>query len=297
MLYGPPLAWQLLMFFLQSWGNDMRLKSILFGLCVLVFSVLAQAQTAAYIRGASKPWGESTNESAMDAAFGAGNWSDLTLAGGVAPFLPAAGYKFIFLEGGDETAIELNDYLTANRTQIEAFVTTGGRLFLNSAPNEGGNINYGFGGVVLTYDNTESEAVVAANNAHPVFAGPATPVATSYTGNSFGHAIVGAGVVPIIIGAPGDNVAGKTVLGEKQFGAGCVLLGGMTTDNFHAPQPDAHNLRINILSYVSNQSTVCGVPVVATSVPVPLGGPWIHLLMSAAFAGMGFAGMRRRSGI
>lgn len=280
----------------------MRLKSILFGLCVLVFSVLAQAQTAAYIRGASKPWGGSTNESAMDAAFGAGNWSDLTMAGGVAPFLPAAGYKFIFLEGGDGTAIELNDYLTANRTQIEAFVTAGGRLLLNSAPNEGGNITYGFGGVVLTYDSNESDAnasssVVAANNLHPIFAGPATPVSTSYTGNSFGHAIVGAGVVPLIIGAPGDQVEGKTVLGEKKFGAGCVLLGGMTTDNFHDPQPDGHNLRINILSYVSNQSTVCGVPVVATSVPVPLGGPWIHLLMSAAFTGMGFAGMRRRSSI
>jgi hypothetical protein len=104
----------------------MHLKSMVWGLCLLLCSAWAQAQTAAYIRGASQPWGESTNEAAMDLAFGAGNWSNLTMAGGVAPFLSGSGYQFIFLEGGDETAVELNNYLTANRTQIEAFVSAGG---------------------------------------------------------------------------------------------------------------------------------------------------------------------------
>ena len=61
----------------------MRLKSMVWGFCLLLCSVWAQAQTAAYIRGASQPWGESTNESAMDLAFGAGNWSNLTMSGGV----------------------------------------------------------------------------------------------------------------------------------------------------------------------------------------------------------------------
>ncbi len=270
----------------------MRLKSIVFGLCVLVFSALAQAQTAAYIRGATQPWDESTNESAMDMAFGAGNWSNLTMSGGAAPFLPASGYQFIFLEGGDDTALELNNYLTTNRTQIEAFVTAGGRLLLNSAPNEGGDINFGFGGVALT-NGVSSGSVVAANAVHPVFVGPITPLVTSYTGGSFSHAVVGGGLSSIIVGAPGDSAAGQTVLGEKTFGSGCVLLGGMTTDNFHYPQPDAHNLRANILSYTA-RGCVAAAPVAAPT-PVPLGGFWIQLLMSVGLMGSGLIGMRRRT--
>lgn len=268
----------------------MRLKSMVGGLCLLLCSVWAQAQTAAYIRGASQPWGVSTNESAMDLAFGAGNWSNLTMAGGVAPFLPGSGYQFIFLEGGDETAVVLDNYLTANRTQIEAFVSAGGRLLLNSAPNEGGNIDFGFGGVTLTYPE-HSGSVVAANASHPVFAGPLGPLTTSYTGSSFGHAVVGAAVTAIIIGAPGDGVAGQTVLGEKVFGSGCVMLGGMTTDNFHDPQPDAHNLRANILSY---GAAGCQALAPAQAVPVPLGGAWVHLLMVAGLASLGALGLRQR---
>lgn len=268
----------------------MRLKSMLWGLCLLLCSAWAQAQTAAYIRGASQPWGESTNESAMDLAFGAGNWSNLTMSGGVAPFLPAAGYKFIFLEGGDGTATELNNYLTANRTQIEAFVSAGGRLLLNSAPNQGGNIDFGFGGVMLTYPGF-SRSVVAANASHPVFLGPLGPVVTSYTGSSFGHAVVGPSINAIIIGAPGDGAAGQTVLGEKTFGSGCVMLGGMTTDNFHAPQPDAHNLRANILSY---GAAGCRATAPTKAVPVPLGGAWIHLMMVLGLVGVGSLGLRQR---
>ena len=268
----------------------MHLKSMVWGLCLLLCSAWAQAQTAAYIRGAHQPWDESTNEAAMDLAFGAGNWSNLTMAGGVAPFLSGSGYQFIFLEGGEETAVELNNYLTANRTQIEAFVSAGGRLLLNSAPNEGSNIDFGFGGVTLTFPGL-SASVVAANATHPVFAGPLGSVTTSYTGNAFGHAVVGPAVTAIIIGAPGDEVAGQTVLGEKTFGAGCVLLGGMTIDYFHSPQPDAHNLRANILSY---GAAGCRAPAPAQAVPVPLGGAWVHLLMAFGLAGLGALGLRQR---
>ena len=269
----------------------MRLKSLLCGLSVFAFSALAQAQTAAYIRGATKPWGQSTNESAMNLAFGAGNWSDLTMAGGVGPFLAGSGYRFIYLEGSDATAIELNGYLTANRVQIEAFVNAGGNLLLNSAPNVGGNINFGFGGVTLT-NAVFTRSVTAFDVTHPVFIGPATPVVTSYTGGWFGHAVVGGGLTSIIIGAPGDPGAGQTVLGEKSFGAGCVVFGGMTTDNFHLPQPQAHNLRANILTY---GAAGCKALAPVQPVSVPVGGPFVHLLMVFGLAGLGAFIFRRRS--
>jgi hypothetical protein len=42
------------------------------------------------------------------------------------------------------------------------------------------------------------------------------------------------------------------VLSSKPFGAGLVLFGGMTTTNFHQPQPQATNLRQNILYFLYN---------------------------------------------
>ncbi|MDA8100528.1 MAG: hypothetical protein M0042_13005 [Nitrospiraceae bacterium] len=146
---------------------------------------------AAYIRGASKPWGQSTNETAMTTVFGpvGGNWNSLLMSGGNAPFLPGSPYTFIFLEGSDSTANELNNYLIANRTVIEDFVNRGGTLLLNSAPNQGGNINFGFGGVTLIYPDY-ANIVVAADANHPVFLGPYGATGTTFTGNSFAHAYV-----------------------------------------------------------------------------------------------------------
>ncbi len=261
-----------------------RKLSILFVLAVGVFSS-SFVNADAYIRGATAPWGEITNEAAMDAVFGAGNWADLRMSGGAGPFTPGL-HNFIFLEGGDGTANELSAFLAANQAAIENFVSNGGTLLLNSAPNEGGNISYGFGGVTLTYPSFSS-SVVAANPTHPIFIGPFTPVLTSYTGNSFGHAVVGGGISPIIIGAPGDSAAGLTVLGELSFGSGLVLFGGMTTDNWQSPQPEAANLRANIITYASGG----GVPY--TAVPVPSLSVWGLITLAALMLLFGF-NIRRR---
>ena len=91
------------------------------------------------------------------------------------------------------------------------------------------------------------DEVVAADTTNPIFAG----IATTYIGGSFGHGVVGAGVTPLIVGASGDTYAGEVVLGKLRFGSGFVLLGGMTTDNWHGPQPDAATLRTNIITYTA----------------------------------------------
>ncbi len=273
-----------------------------------------QAAEFAYIRGATQPWGEVTNEAAMDLAFGAGNWDDLRMAAGPGPFLPGSGYRFLFLEGGDDTALELDAYLNANRAAIEAFVNAGGHLLLNAAPNEGVDIDFGFGGVTLDYQAGSgwfSSAVTAANAAHPAFVGPFTPVVTDYTGDSFGHAIVSGGGLSAIIlsndlppppalpaatrasAAPnggGGPPIGSVVLGEKAFGSGLVVLGGMTTDNFHSPQPEAANLRANLLDYAANGSVVAGTPV--TSVPSVNGLGLLGLTLG--FGLLAFGALRQR---
>lgn len=276
----------------------MKLKhSLLWAVASLAFSAAtAVAADYAYIRGDSAPWDSTTNEAEMDQAFGAGNWDDLRMTGGAGPFLPAAGYKAIFLEGSNKSANELDAYLSANRPNIEAFVRGGGCLFLNSAPNEGGDIDFGFGGVTLKYENasiTGAANVIASDPAHPIFAGPATPVGTAFSGNWFSHAfIVGADVTPLIIAAPGEPVEGETVLGEMVFGSGMVLFGGLTTTKFHTPLPEASNLRANILSHVGACQVTPPAPVEVTAVPTlnELG----LMLLGLAAAGLGAAGLQRR---
>ena len=84
--------------------------------------------------------------------------------------------------------------------------------------------------------------------AHPVFNGPFTPITTSFTGGSFSHASVhGGGISPILLDDTGD-----ASLAELRWGLGAAPFGGMTTDNFHQPQPEAANLRANILAYAAS---------------------------------------------
>jgi uncharacterized repeat protein (TIGR01451 family) len=206
---------------------------------------------AVYLRSAAgAPWGSTANETAMDRVFGAGNWQDLryeTINPGVV-LSPVS--TFIFMEGSDFTALELQGFLITNMVAIQNWVTNGGSLFLNAAPNEGSGMSFGFGGVTLTYPDFVSTGI-AVVPAHPIFNGPFTPVGTNWSGTYFAHATVSGGGLAALI----QNTASSTiVLGEKNYGAGHVLFGGMTTDNFHSPQPEASNLRANILAYLSGLS-------------------------------------------
>ena len=211
----------------------------------------ANAQKVAYIRGSSPPWNSSSNEDAMNRVFGNGGWADLRMAGGAGAFATGTGndYEFIFLEGSDATALELNSYLAANGSAITNWVQQGGHLLVNSAPNQGGNFSMLFG-VTLNYDGntTVGPAVVAATPAHPVFNGPFGSPGTSFTGNFFSHATVSGTDLGTIIAR---DPQADAVLAEMAAGSGHALFGGMTTNNFHSPQPNADTLRANIVCYAA----------------------------------------------
>jgi hypothetical protein len=214
-----------------------------------------------YLRDqASEPWGEEANDDAMSQVFG-DNWEEEffqtvnsgTGSGGL--FAPSV--RFIFLDGGDNGADELEAFLAANEAALKAFTGRGGRLFLNAAPNEGDGMSYD-GRQIVFGDGSESEAVEAAAAGHPIFNGPFTPVTTSYSGNAFGHALVqGPGLTALILGHENDDETlpvdpNRIVLAE--YGSSCgglTLIGGMTTHNFHDPATEAANLRANIISYAS----------------------------------------------
>jgi hypothetical protein len=219
----------------------------------LHFAHAASANQVAYIRGSSPPWGQISNETAMDRAFGTEGWDDLRLSEGAGPFTISGNgdYAVIFIDGSDGTATEFSGFLAAHGAAINNWVNAGGALILNSAPNVGTSFSMGFG-VTLNYPQFGPN-VVASNPAHPIFAGPFLPTATAMTGNSYAHATVsGTGLTPIIDRSPEAD----QVLAEKSEGAGHVIFGGMTTHNFHSPGTEAANLRANLLVHACRSSAM-----------------------------------------
>ena len=209
-----------------------------------------QVGNAAYLRSTvGRPWGSTAPEAAMDKAFGVGAWADLRFETVNVATLFGGAYAFIYMEGSDSSANEMEAFLNANRTAIEAFVAAGNTLFMNSAPNEGDGMSYGFGGVQLVYQDFSSTGTVI-NASHPIHVGPFLPTATTYSCNFFTHSRVqGGGITPILRDSTDD-----AVLAELKWGSGTVLFGGMTTTNFHSPQPASLNVRANTLFYAASQA-------------------------------------------
>lgn len=207
-----------------------------------------------YVSADGEPWGSGSNTNAMNNSFGTGNWSRVTFADPDVLSIFDAATEFIFLEGSDSNADDLAAFLTANLPSIEAWVSAGGRLLVNAAPNVGGDIDFGFDGTILKYENGQSQVTVVDAS---IMSQPFELTTVTYLGGSFSHAhVTGSGLRSLILGA-NENII---VLAEKIHGEGMVVFGGITTPNFHSPQPDAGNLRANILYYVANASTVPAAP-------------------------------------
>ncbi len=206
-----------------------------------------------------EPWFTINNSTAMTAVFGTEGigWTR-DYYETIDPLLTFSPENcFIFMEGSDGGALELEAFLDANMATIEGWVASGGKLLINSAPNEGDGMSFGFDGTTLVYDGGAS-SVTAGDPGHPIFSGPFTPAGTDYTGTGFSHAqVTGTGLSSVIIETGTTDIT----LGEKAWGAGVVMFGGMTTDNWHDPDPNAANLRANIFAYLSCLDVaICEIP-------------------------------------
>ncbi len=223
---------------------------------------LPSARAAFVSAPVTYPWNGGPNyndyTTSMDQVFGAGNWDRLDYNVNPATLF-SRNYRFIYIDGGDgvqapnNNALLFNTFVNANRALMESWVSCGGRLLLNAAPNQGGNISLGFGGVVLQFDNsTTFISNVIQANPHAIFNGPFLPTGATYTGGFFGHAIVGPPSMTVILKENGGT--GRTELAESLWGGGIVMFGGMTASGFHSPQPNARNLKWNILSYLNTRT-------------------------------------------
>jgi hypothetical protein len=211
-----------------------------------------------------QPWGTNTNWTSLNTVF-SNTWTQ----GFFETVNLASAFNstvcLVFLEGGDNNALAMNTFVTNNITTIQNWVSNGGHLYINAAPNQGGNMNWGFGGLTLLYSNFSTTGN-ASIPSHPIFSGPYAPCTTSYTGNYWSHATVsGAGVSQIMLGQLGNT------MGEFNYGAGRVMAGGMTTPNWHSPSPDAQNFLSNTLNYMYG-CTVVPLPVELTDFTLDYNG-------------------------
>jgi VCBS repeat-containing protein len=223
-----------------------------------------------YMTGTSNPWGVDPSapgspESAMDAAFGAGNWTKMQ---GFTADVFDGTHAFIYIDGGDGISYQFNQFISDNVQLIENFVANGGHLFINAArwtddanPDSynGGSLYLGFGATLEFTSNYSLASSVgyAVDPNHPIFLGPNGSAGVSWYGNYFSHDIIlGESLTALITSGPDGT--GYVLLGEESYGRGLVLFGGMTDPSFQGPQPDADNLRANIISYAADGAIGAG---------------------------------------
>lgn len=235
-------------------------------LLALGFAIPAMAAPIVYMTGTGDPWGiaaanTGSNETAMNTAFGANNWSK---SQGFSMAAFAADTEFLFLDGSDAQAGQFSSFLASNQAALTAYVTNGGTMILNSAPNQGGSFSMGFG---ATLNNSNAAGTVYATQAGAA-SGIFNGIATTYTGNSFTHAYVtgGAGYTSLL-----DDSSGHSAFGVQKVGNGTVGFGGMTLPYFHSPAADSRTLLANMLTYVASQEQVNNVPEPGSMLLIGLG--------------------------
>ena len=229
-------------------GGYLKLLSLVTLFSLLQLKASAISVTAVYMED-SDPWGNTSNQTAMNNVFTPGGWQQYNYSTPVATIFNAS-IKFVMMEGSEQNS-NLPIYLAANQTAIENWVTAGGRLFINAAPNYGGSQNWGFGGTTLVYSTptTWQSPVTTAVPGHQIFLGPYTPTATSFTGNYVAHAYIsGSGLTTLLYGNGNTSFID---IGYKKWGSGVVFFGGCTQPGFWSPYPQSLNVWQNIFSYVN----------------------------------------------
>lgn len=248
--YATPGTYNVTLTATNAFGSDVEVKNAYITVIACGGSCVGNYY---YIRSNSgSPWGSTSNETAMDAVFGAGVWTQGFFQTVNPATLFSAATCTIFMDGSDGGATAFETFLTANMTAMENWVAAGGKIFLNSAPNQDNGMNYGFGGTSLVYTGATYPTGNAVVPAHAIFTGPFLPVGVTWSGNWFCHGNIGSFGTSLIDGS------GVVICSEKFWGAGVAVFGSMTTANWHTPAIEGQNLRQNILCYIS-PPIICGV--------------------------------------
>jgi len=230
-------------------------------------AVAGQAQAAGntklYMTDFSNPWGQDTEDQAMDVAFGSGNWDKVN---GFDVSQLTAGYSFIYLDGGDGASTNFNAFVNDNLAALQSFVSGGGHLMMNAGRWDQPDLNLGWG--ITLSAGYSSTGVLTSDGLAAGLDG--SGAGTSWSGNWFSHDTVN--------GVGTCYVAGES--GCAFGGTGNVFVGGQTAPYFQSG--GALQLRANELLLAANGSS--------GAVPEP--ASWA--LMLVGFGAVGGAMRARR---
>jgi len=235
-----------------SFKTKMRIPLFarIFSLVTLLVLSQFKAQANPYYIVDCAPWGNPQDVTCMNNVFGPGGWTQASFSTNPATiFVPTT--PFVMIEGSDWCNSNFPTFMSTNQTLIENWVAAGGRLFINAAPNYGGNQNWGFSNTQLIQP-VYAPSVSTTVPTDQIFIGPFTPTATSFTGNYFAHGwIQGTGLTTTLYdNAYAPNV--HPVLAYKLWGAGVVFFGACTEPNWWNPNPQGINVWQNIFMWVWN---------------------------------------------
>ena len=220
--------------------------------CIVLLAGIAIPASGQYVYMRSNvnlPWGQATNEDAMDNVFGAGAWTTLYYESFNSAYLFSTSVKFIFLEGGDSSFAAFSTFMSTYGNSLTFWLNNGGRLLIMAAPNDPlSSASVALpDSITLSADAYYASAANSAftdDTSNSIFTGP-NSTAYYFTGNFFSHGYFsGKHVIALM-----NSNLNEVVLGEDEIGEGLMVFGGMTTDNFQSPQPAAHSLLENIIYY------------------------------------------------
>ena len=186
----------------------------------------------------------SPNVQTMDTAFGEGNWDHFTFANAMTSGLLSGGPDFIYIDGSKKSFHEFMNFVNINRTALEDWVRRGGSLFMNATSTREYILNFDMGFDVTLHRGCSYKGY-AIDSTHPIFNGPNGNAGTNWTGSYFAFDYVtGTDLTYLISGWKDFNV-----LGEKDYGLGHLMVGGMNPNYWNDSQPYTDILQANILNY------------------------------------------------
>lgn len=243
------------------------------------------ANTIAYMSSQSgEPWRTDSNILAMNYTFGAGHWDRINFGDSI------NGYSFVYVDGGDFAGTDFYNYVSANQTLLEKYVTDGGRLFLNVASND----HWGEVHSLVFGATAEEGGIGFSNNGYAVdplsllFAG----AGTSWSGSYFAHNnIIARSDLETMI--TGDN--GQTILAGGSIENGYLLLGGQTNTYFHTSSSgNPFGLRMNELALAAGVSPVLPIPAIRPDISSAIPEPETYAMLLAGLGLVGFIARRKK---
>jgi hypothetical protein len=249
------------------------IKTIIASIALLTVTAPATAGIV-YMTGSNNPWWQSSEDDAMDKAFGAGNWTKINGFDTTA----LSGSSFVYIDGGADTSADFNSFVGSNLAALESFVTAGGSLLLNAArwDYNPGTVNTVFGSTLSGFTGSDTATLTSAGIAAGLDANGA---GSSWTGNYFSHDVVTGGTC-LVSGSEGCVFTGG------KAGAGTWAVGGQTAPYFQSG--GALELRANQLKLVADGAIGGGG---TGAVPEP--ASWA--MMIAGFGLVGASARRRRN--